>query len=224
MATPRLVLLSYSLQDGTTGNIAMDCSINEQHDTSAQITSHQVESGPNITDYIRPLPRKFRLEAMVSNYPIALPTINNNLNNGPALPTAQAQALSPSPLSVQAANTAIASLNALVIQFSNQFDRVRDVFATMVNAALNGAIWNITTTLTTYSSFALANMSVPRSAENGNVLRMSLDFVEVRIVNTQTITLAAVKRGHKATTPVDPASSAGQQTVKASSSLYRLAH
>jgi hypothetical protein len=183
------------MPDSTTGSVQVDASVNEQHITTAQVTEHPVESGPNVTDYIRPMPRKLTLELMISNTPTYLPS--TQMRGAQANPAARTSVL------VGNNPTAFSSL-----KFSDDFDRVRDAYTDLVDAILAGALFQITTTLTNYDHMACINLSAPRNAESGNAIKFAIDFQEVRIVDTQDVKTPAAKhkpknRGRKPTKPKD---------------------
>lgn len=174
MASPQLVLLSYTMPDGTSDGIYLDASLNEQHGASAQVTDHQVESGPNVTDYIRPMPRRLSISGMVTNTPIATPKSQNRGVTGQNS-------------SIQGSTPNGGRVDWTALQFNGEFDRVRDVYGSLVDAALAGAVFSVVTTLANYENFAIVNFSAPRNAQSGNSIQFQIDLQEIRIVTTQTV-------------------------------------
>lgn len=170
MGQPQQVLLSYVMPDGTSGSVVLDASVNEQHGVQAQVTDHPVESGPNVTDYIRAMPRRLSISGIVTNTPLATPQTQSRGVVG-----------QPGTFQGQTGRTWKA------LQFSGEFDRVRDVFGILADAALAGAIFGVVTTLANYENFAITNFTVPREASSGNALNCSIEFQEIRIVDTQTV-------------------------------------
>src|SRR3954469_142418 len=57
----------------TIGSIWIDVSISEKHTVGAEVSSHPVESGEDIVDNIRALPRQGAIEGLVTNHPTELP-------------------------------------------------------------------------------------------------------------------------------------------------------
>lgn len=55
------------------GDIWIDVSLSETHGVSAEVTDHPVEEGANIADHIRPQPRTFSIQGLVTNTPIEVP-------------------------------------------------------------------------------------------------------------------------------------------------------
>ena len=180
MAVQAQVLLSYVMPDGTAGSIWVDASVSEQHGVQAQVTEHQVESGENLADYIRPMPQKVSLQAHVTNTPITA-------SRGPIPSGASANVigeLSGGDIQTQG-RSSTTSFKALT--FDNIQNRPQAVYDAFANATLSGAIWSVYTSLVTYTNMALTNVSAPRDAESGNAILFSLDFQQIRIVDSQTV-------------------------------------
>ena len=51
-------------------NFEIDAAISEQHEMTSEITDHPVEKGADITDHVRPKPRRYTLTGLVSDDPI----------------------------------------------------------------------------------------------------------------------------------------------------------
>lgn len=59
------------------GVVQFDASIDELHVSTAEVTSHAVEKGPNISDHIRVLPDEITITGVVTNTPVVfLASIN----------------------------------------------------------------------------------------------------------------------------------------------------
>ena len=225
MSAHRNVLLEWATAPGVTpplvGAVLLDASIKETHDTSAEVTTHQVETGGDTADYIRPLPRKFSVEMMITNTPLMSifqpfgskqpshlgvvgpvpiqtypPTIGQGWNASGAL----AYAL------LQQQPTAFSSFT-----FDSTFDRVQETYGDLVAAALGGALFRITTTLTTYAAkdgsrcMALTHFSEPRSAEEGNVIHGTVEFTEIRFADTTEVDIPAKAKSKTKKGPKTPA-------------------
>lgn len=176
------VVLTYQISSKTFAQtIVLDASVNEMHTTAAEVTDHQVEKQPNVVDYIRPLPRKIQIEGVVTNTPIG----------GPPDPNRGVTATQGS----QSITVGGKTVSAQVLKFSDQFDRVRDVYGDLVDAALGGALFTIDTTLASYENFAITNFAVPRNAQSGSSIQFQLELMEVRIVESkETQALAPSKK------------------------------
>ncbi len=179
-SSPDRVLLSYDMPDGTSGMVQVDASITEQHTTTTQVTEHPVESGPDVTDHIRPMPRRISLSGIISNTPIYTPATQMRGVTGAS-----------GSFQVQIGNRQV---NYQAFQFSDEFDRVRDAYGELISAALGGALFEIMTTLATYENMAITNFDVPRSAGTGGALQFQIQFQEIRIVDTQEVTALPSKK------------------------------
>lgn len=174
--SPQLVQFDFAYTDdqgnSVTGSTVLDASVSEQHTIGAEVTRHQVEKGSDTTDHIRALPQKVSIEGVVTNTPIAAPLSASGIT-----------------ASFGAKDFTVGGqkFTAQVLQFSEQFDRVLEVYGDLVRAASFGALVTVTTTLHTYQNMAISNFGVPRNAGLGNALRFSIDFSEIRIVETTTV-------------------------------------
>ncbi len=195
MSTPQPVLLSFKYTDPQTtqdisSSVMLDAAVNEQHVTTAQVTEHQVENGPDVADHIRPMPQKVTIEGVISNTPI---------NN----PTTQMGGAKGSSQKITANR-----VNYTAFKFDSDFDRVKDANTALVDAVEAGALFVVTTTLATYQNMAAVNYAVQRNVDNGNTLRFTIDFQELRIVETQTVAALPSSqkpkaRGHQAPKPAE---------------------
>jgi len=74
-----------------------------------------------------------------------------------------------------------------VLQFSQEFDRVRAVYDELRGIIGTGTLVTIITSLRSYENMALANLTTPRDAEHGNAVEFAADAVQVKIVSTETV-------------------------------------
>lgn len=205
MAVQATVLLSYVMPDNTAGSIWIDASVSEQHGAQAQVTEHQVESGENLADYIRPMPQKLSLQAHVTNTPItaktpslewtgASPNIIGAVTGG-SVATQTGQA--PSTPSFGSGIPRQSMFKSLT--FDNSVNRPQLVYEAFVSAVQAGAIWSIFTSLSTYTNMALTNVSAPRDAASGNAIQFQLDFQQIRVVDSQEVSALpkSIQKVHK---------------------------
>lgn len=196
------VMLSYTI-NGTVRNSLLDASVNEMHGAESQITEHQVETGPNITDYIRPMPLRLSITGVVTNTPIV-----QSLQQ--LIPVTAPKTVQPSDNftgSVQ--KTSLFQVNgqqASLLRFDSDFDRVRDIYDDLADATLNGVLFTVYTSLTVYENMAIAHLAVPRDAANGNAIQFTIDMqqiieVSVQLVNTPAPKIQKISKGHKTTVP-----------------------
>lgn len=230
---PQLVLLDY--QYPTTGvgdSVYLDASVHEQHVTTAEVTTHAVETGSAIADFIRPLPRKLTIEGMITNTPIMgelHPSIIKARKGfkTDASPTdvggGQAGTIQTAPVGGGQPG------NFSALKFSTEYDRVIAAYDSLVAACRGGALFAITTSLTTYQSdigdrnMACVNFAVPRDVDHANAIMFTADFQEVRIVNSQQTTVqqpgAKQKLGQQPTRQLDPVADAQLLSL-----AYKAAH
>lgn len=192
---PQRVLLKLDFPDGSRSvQIQLDASVNETHLTNAQITEHQVETGSNITDHIRPMPKKLSLEAVITNTPTTLPTTESRGVTG----------------GVRQTQSGAFKYQALV--FDGPFDRVADSYSDLVDATQAGAFVSIVTTLANYQNFAIENLSVPRNSQSGNAIQFTIDLKEIRTVDTEQVEGLPAK--HKAPSKKKQPDNKGSQPPK----------
>lgn len=67
--------------------------------------------------------------------------------------------------------------------------RAEDAYQTLRDLQARGELLTVATTLRDYTSMALTAVNVDRSVETGDVVLMSIELVEVRIVTSQTVAI-----------------------------------
>lgn len=232
-ASPQPVILLATYPDGSQTGIVFDASVNETHGMTAQVSEHQVESGPNVTDNIRPLPRRISVQGIITNNPIAL-----SIGQTPLTQIGGASERVADFKYAVSANGRTTPVAYTATQFSAQFDRVGDAYAEFCKSILGivetdsapaqivgVAIFTLTTTLKTYNNLAVTNFSAQRNAEFGNALFFTVDFQELRIVSTQEVAALPSQKqlgknkGAQAPKPVTPAT---ETQVKSQSLLFKV--
>lgn len=218
------------------GDIWIDVSIHETHGVGAEVTDHPVESGSNIVDHIRPLPRTFSLEGLITNHPIELPKSHKGgarvsaagieiqaarsqpqrvpphevtIEGEPSLgafgliPGVQQGAAILGALRVEVRarrqfaaehnavdNKRMQSWSATPLHFTQDFDRVGEVHAALVNIVEQSKLVTVVTGLMRYDSVALTDLQFERSAEIGrHALRFSAQARVLRIVQSDVVKL-----------------------------------
>ncbi len=206
------------------GGIWIDVSVREGHGVSAEITDHPVESGANIADHIRPLPRTISIEGIVTNHPIELPgshagsarvssapvEIEGEPSLGVAgmIPGVDQGARLLGALKIEVGSKRVFS--ATVVTFTEEFDRVTAVHAALVDAVERRKLVTVVTGLVTYENVALTDLQIERSGMGGgDYLQFSVAGRVLRIVHSQNA---------KPPDPVDergkPGKSRGKQAPK----------
>ena len=175
MATVNLVFDRTLVKIGT---VTLDVSLSEAHSSTNEVTDHPVEQGVNIVDHVRPKPDILRLEGMVSNTPLPLPTAETQVR------TSKGRTFrSRSEINQTAAGTAYSDLLAL---------------------KENATLVTVVTGLRTYTDMVIESLDVPRDARTGQTLRFSCTLKQVRTAVVQTAKVVPQQKnskGKKATTP-----------------------
>lgn len=192
------VLVSPGAEEETHG-LELDASPARTTTISAQVTEHPVEKGPSITDYIRPMPKRLTMECFVTNTPLGDPPVLSSMGSAIQTeekkeeifyPTGFAAIRGPRPISWAA------------LGYTDKFDRVHEAYGQLVDAILGGSLFSISTSLGFYESMAASSMTVSETTNAAEALQFSIEFQEVRIVETQTVAVptrkAVVKTGPKA--------------------------
>lgn len=161
------------------GQLIIDVSISEQYTKAAEVTTQPIETGSDATDNIRPLPDKVQIEGLVSNTPIGGVTSYMDGMRG------RTQTVT------RVINGHTVSFN--VFRFDDATDRVKAVFGDLGLAVQSGAIFGLTTTLATYENMACTNFNVVRNAQNGNVLRFTMELTKLLFVETTTVAALPAK-------------------------------
>ena len=144
--------------------LAFDAVTSETHETGSTLTEHAVESGAPISDHKRPNQRKVMIEAIVTNTPIGTPPLSG---------------FGPSPVDFSERKSETAG--ATVRVFSARFDRMSDALDTLDMLATQAITVTISTRVKTYEACQIVNVSAPRSSEDGDSLRFTIEARQVRI-------------------------------------------
>lgn len=135
--------------------IALDASVREVHNVAGHITEHPVESGVDIVDHYRVLPRRLEIEGVISNTPI------KSSFPGEAL------------------------INSVVGLIEGDTDPVSNAWSELQRFFDEAVVVTITTSLKVYGSMVLTDLSVTRTAGQGQSLHFNASAQEVRFVDTQ---------------------------------------
>ncbi len=103
------------------------------------------------------------------------------------------------------------SAQVMVLQFSNDFDRVRAVHNELDSMVKNGTVCEIVTTLRSYPNMILESIETPRDVESGSGIKMLIQARAIRIVTSldvEVVTITPAKKtkdlGAQKTTPATP--------------------
>ena len=166
--------LSWTLPSGAIQSLVIDATVREGHEAGADVTSHPIEQGADVSDHVRPHLDSLTLEVVVSNHPITLPTTQMDGVGGRVQST-----------ELLRGNVVLAKANVLV--FDDEFDRVQTVYQTLLDLKDAGTVLQIFTSLRDYDSMLLKRVSPTRTAENGNALVAILEAQQVKIVQSEIV-------------------------------------
>jgi len=139
--------------------LEFDAVTRENHNSESEVTTHTVETGEAIADHKRAMPRRIEIQAFVTNTPLDAPP-----QSGPRTSFATAQ--------VQDTG------EGNVTVFSEQFDRVSDVWETLLELQREAIDLTVTTTYQVYENVQLVRVSVPRDeAEDAATFEITLQEV-----------------------------------------------
>jgi len=170
-----MMTVGYVRSDETGGDtfviLEVDAVMSESHEVSATLTDHPVERGADLSDHKRPGQRRFRLEGLVTNTPIgAIPLTGENSSADSVSGTVRDS-----------------GAKATVLQFSERFDRVRDVLDALTVLVETAQLVTITTDVRTYEDAQLVAVVAPRTPEAGDSITFTVDVTQVRIAETRDV-------------------------------------
>lgn len=196
------VFLSWVDSDSNVSSLLLDASPGRTHTASAQVTEHPVEKGTPATDNIRPLPRKLSIEGFITNTPIGPPPVAKQIAGSGAggtvfLPANDVGGGAGVDAEVTTVTiypkTTIATYirgprppeQVTALDFLEEFDRVTESFVSLVQAVQHGCLFDIATSLATYSNMAATSMTVTETNHAAQALQFTMEFQELRIVTAK---------------------------------------
>jgi hypothetical protein len=182
----------FSPQDLAVAQLHFDVVLSEEHERSAEVTSHTVEQGAAIVDHVRPNPDRLQLVCFVSNSPIVT-------NSGLILPmTLQLDAPGSGSL-LEGGTSALldkglqfvglqkgfpSSITVNVLQFDSEHDFVADAYETLTRLRDTAQILTVVTPRATYFSMVVERVQMRRDAGTGTSANFEIDLKEIRIVSS----------------------------------------
>jgi hypothetical protein len=164
---------------------------------TATATEHNVEKGANVSDHVRPGLDKVSLEIFVSNHLIQ--DLNGIYGGGIQsveldVPEAKKQ-LYPTPGSlISAATSALGDLisgkpayKAMIIK-RDKANVVKDIVTMLDGWRVGGVVGKVILPWKTYDSVVITKVAPSRKPENGDGATVSLDFQEIRLVESLLVT------------------------------------
>lgn len=149
--------------------LEVDAVMSESHEVMATLTDHPVERGADLSDHKRPGQRRYRLEGLVTNTPIGSVPLSgeNSSANGVTGSVRDSPA------------------KANVLQFSERFDRIRDVLDALTALVESAQLVTVTTDVRTYEDAQIVSVVAPRDATDS--ITFTVDITQVRIAETRDV-------------------------------------
>ncbi|MBU6427983.1 MAG: hypothetical protein KGR26_03145 [Cyanobacteria bacterium REEB65] len=142
--------------------LTLDATISEGHRREADVTSHPVERGSDVTDNIRPKPRQLTLSGIISTAPTTWP--------------GRATILNPDDLGVGQ----LASSNGPDV------GRALAAYRLLEDAFTGGYLLTVQTGLDRYQNLVIKSVEFPKGPGTGRDLNFKLDLEEVLFAVSQT--------------------------------------
>lgn len=151
---------------GETGGdpIALDCSVRENHSVSGEVSDHPVETGVDIVDHYRVLPRQVEITGVITNSPLSVEFPGASL-----------------------INSAIGLINGDEDPSTNAWQEFNRFFDESV-------VLTIETSLKEYPNMVLTSLGVTRDVSTSNGLNFVAGAREVRFVDTEEGTALALPK------------------------------
>ena len=181
--------------DGTTFYFEAVTSESAEH--TAMATEHNVEKGANVSDHVRPGLDKVTLEVFISNNLILdLNGIYGGGYEGVELEVpSTSPKIYPTPGSlIGAATSAIGDLLSgkpvykAIITKRDKANVVKDVVTMLDDWRIEGVVGKVILSWKTYDSVVITKVAPGRPAETGDGATISLDFQEIRLVESLLVT------------------------------------
>ncbi len=172
---------AYILLDDGTSPIRFDVVTQETHTLVNDITEHPVESGANVTDHVRSQLDTIALEVFVSNAPIS-PFDRfsfGDVGSVKSLPFVGA--------GLDVDDPRLANSSASTLQFDSATDNVSETYRALREAKENATLVTVVTPLWDYQSMVIKSVSIPRTAAEGDGAKMTVEFKQIRLVETKLV-------------------------------------
>lgn len=143
------------------GNVELDAVLEEGHEWSAEATSNPVEDGAPVTDHIIENPDKLRMRCFVTDAPL---NASSSLSNF--------------------FSSIVGSLGGGSKAFDNRTQNAFDLLHELLKLKMEMTVY---TKHRTYDDMILTNVTIPRSAADGEALEFTAEFIHIRKVATQMV-------------------------------------
>ena len=168
--------------DNTTGQVILipQVTIEELHTDELEITDHPVEQGSNITDHAFKHPAEITVKMGFSNSPSS---------NGSLVNAAIGLAAADNSLVRTVANAIEIGSNLQSALTGANPNQVNAIYAQLLSLQSSRTLVNLLTGKRIYKDMLIKGLSVLNDDKSENALFISVNFRQIIIVNTQTVTL-----------------------------------
>ena len=188
-----MALLIFNANPAQIDSVVLDVVKEETLTHENDVTDHPVEQGADISDHIRPKPKKIALEALVSNTPLTAGQRTRVVNYVTAN---TGQLFSFTTTSI---NDALAGHRGYAEAAYEALQKLAD----------DGAIFRYVGKTRTYENVVFENFTVTRNKDTGDALRFSATLKQIRFVTNKS-SIVKVAKEPKANKPADK----GKQTAE----------
>lgn len=151
----------FGQQKAKIGSITIDASVEETHESSADLTENPVEEGAKITDHVQLKPNTLTINGVISDTPITFALLDD-----------------------------ITGIVNTVGRFLGKTSRSVDAYNKLVELQKTREPFKVVTGLKVYSNMILTNLSVNRTASTANAIHFTATMQEIRIAKTSTTGLS----------------------------------
>lgn len=187
----------WTTDEGVAKRILFDTSDEENPETNLTPTEHPLEDGSSINDHLIKGQTRIRLRATISNTPTRVPETQFRDATGEVSSTETGESFrnvltegakggggSPTEARYEEIRE---RLQASVLQFTGDFDRVVDVYLELVGLQEQKQLFTLVTSLRSWDNCALILLSAPRTAETANAVEFSMELRVFEFVESQTV-------------------------------------
>lgn len=158
--------------DATIDFVNVDVSMTEDHERTAELTDHPVETGANVTDHRRIGPRSFKMRGVVSDTPSEVSTQDRqHFERVAQAVMRRSRALGPEEVVAQPTT------------------RAKDAYAVLETLFESHDLLTVLTDLREYKSVHMTSLTVHRDGQTGRALDFQASFREVLLANSERVLL-----------------------------------
>jgi hypothetical protein len=185
------------------------CVVSETMRGSALVTEHPIEEGANLADHIRPNNPSVGLEVIISNTPTRR-DINEDNGSFELISLVGLPERPQPPIGTPGSATRfltgekpVSPVQLIALQFE-EFDPRVDILNALESIRTDSKLSQVYTSIRRYESMSLLSLDASRSVGDGNGLRISMEFSQIRKATLEVVAA-----------PPQPAEPRGAPTVAA---------